>query len=336
MRPTYVARAGVVRAPVTSQASPRARRTSTTRRAPMNTLAKATQIATRPRGGCGEGQHDGGVDHEGEQAAAREVAAVPGADQHAVQHEDDARDRLAGGGDEQHRHQQPLDRLVVGEEAAEQGAGRREQHAGHDAAAQSPGDHPAGQRAGAGHVARAEGAAGDRLRGDGDGVEGEGQERPDGQRQLVGGEVHLLGAAVGRGQGDGVRRDQQRRPQGQRADHEGDGGVGGGTDAREVGTQRGALAAGGADDDEEQGRGARRLGEHGPEGRAGDAEAGQRAGAEDQEQVEDDVEGVARHRDQKRRPGVLEPAQDPRRGEHDEQRGGAEERDPQVGRSWDR
>ena len=35
-------------APVTSHASPRARRTSTTSRAPMKTEQKATQIATRP------------------------------------------------------------------------------------------------------------------------------------------------------------------------------------------------------------------------------------------------------------------------------------------------
>ena len=99
------------------------------------------------------------------------------------------------------------------------------------------GCHPLGRLPGADDVARAEQAAGERLRRDRDGVEGEGQERPDGQCELVGGQVDLLLARDGT-DGHGVRRDQQRRAQRECPDHERRAGVGGPADAGQVGAQR--------------------------------------------------------------------------------------------------
>ena len=96
----------------------------------------------------------------------------------------------------------------------------------------------------------------------------------------------------------------------------------------QVRAQRGAVPAGRADHDDHEDRGAGDLGEHRAEGRAGDAEPG----GVDEQQVEHDVEGVADHRDHQRGAGVLETAQDAGRGEHHQQRHGAEEGDPQVGR----
>ncbi len=74
----------------------------------------------------------------------------------------------------------------------EQRAGRGEQEPGGHAADQPPAHHPGGDLPGAGDVAGAEVAPGDRLRGDRDGVERERQEGPDRHRELVGRQVHRL------------------------------------------------------------------------------------------------------------------------------------------------
>ena len=138
---------------------------------------------------------------------------------------------------------------------------------------------------------------------------------------------------VGRvGGRDGVRRHQQRRAQGDRAHDQRDRGVGRGQDAAAVGAQGCALTARGAHDDGQQGGRAGDLGQHRPDGRPGDPEPVEGADAVDQQQVERDVEAVAGDRDDERGAGVLQPAQDPGRGEHDQQRDGAEEGDPQVRR----
>ncbi len=60
--------------------------------------------------------------------------------------------------------------------------------------------------------------------------------------------------------------------------------------------------------------------------------AGDRPGAVHEEQVEGDVEQVADDGDHQRGAGVLQAAEHAGRGEHDQERGGAEERDPQVRR----
>ena len=89
------------------------------------------------------------------------------------------------------------------------------------------------------------------------------------------------------------------------------------------------LPPGAADDDDA--RGPRRR----PPGRAPSPRAEPampRSDAVDQQQVEHDVEHVAADGDHQRGPGVLEPAEHPGRGEHDQQRGDAEEGDPQVRR----
>ena len=63
----------------------------------------------------------------------------------------------------------------------------------------------------------------------------------------------------------------------------------------------------------------------------GDAEPANPPDAVDEQQVEHDVREVARHRDHERGAGVLQPAQHAGRGEHQQHRDGAEQRDPQVG-----
>ena len=88
------------------------------------------------------------------------------------------------------------------------------------------------------------------------------------------------------------------------------------------------MASGGADHDEDEGRGHGELGDERAEGRPGDAESGRI----DQQQVEHDVERVAGDHDDERGAGVLQAAQHAGRREHEQQRDGAEERDAQVGR----
>ena len=58
---------------------------------------------------------------EDQQAGPREVAAVPCADEHPVQDEDDTGEGLGEGGDEEHRHQQRPHGRVGGEQRSQPG-----------------------------------------------------------------------------------------------------------------------------------------------------------------------------------------------------------------------
>jgi hypothetical protein len=87
-------------------------------------------------------------------------------------------------------------------------------------------------------------------------------------------------------------------------------------------------AARGGDHHRGQHAGAGDLGEHRPPGRSRDAEVE----PVDQGEVEEHVQDVAADRDVERGAGVLQAAQDAGGGEHDQQRGDAEQRDPQVRR----
>jgi hypothetical protein len=225
-----------------------------------------------------------------------------------------------------------VDGAVPGEQGPEQRAGSGDDEPGHHPADHTPADHPGGHLPGAGDVTGTEVAAGDRLRGDGDGVEGEGQERPDGHRQLVGRQVHRLVPRTGRADGHGVRREQQRGAQGEGPDDQGDPGVGGGPDAGKVRAQAGAFAACGPNHDRDQSSGTGELGEDRAPGGAGQAEALDRPGAVDEQQVEGDVERVPGHRHDERGAGVLKAAQDACGRQHHQQWRGPEEGDPQVRR----
>ena len=240
-------------APVTSQALPRARWPRTASRAPMKTTVKTTQMLTRPPP-ARRAPARAARRRPADQPARGQVATVAGADQHPVEDEDDAGHRLAERGDEEHRHEQRVHVGVAVNSGPSNGLAAASSSAGHHAADHPPPDHPPGGGPGARDVTGAEGAPGDRLRGDRDRVEDEGQERPQRHRQLVGGQVQLLLAAGGGAEGDGVRRDQQRGPQGEGADHQGHRGPGGHPDPGEVGAQRGLLAPGGADDHGERAR----------------------------------------------------------------------------------
>ena len=115
-------------------------------------------------------------------------------------------------------------------------------------------------------VGRPEVAPGDRLGGDRHRVEDEGEEGPDGQRQLHRGQ--LVVALPGRGVGHHQQRAaQQQRPHDQR--HAGPGGT---RDAGAVRAQRRAGSPGRAHDDPHERDGRAELRQQGAQGRAGDAE----------------------------------------------------------------
>ena len=87
----------------------------------MKTTVNVTQTATRPPPRATAARADRGVGDEHDQAAPGQVGAVAGADQHAVEDEHHAGDRLAERGDEQHRHQQVVDGGVAGEQGPRNG-----------------------------------------------------------------------------------------------------------------------------------------------------------------------------------------------------------------------
>ena len=170
--------------PVTIQAVPRARRTSTTARLPMKPTPKATHSQTsagaerRRAGPRRQGQRR--EDREHHDAAPGQVAAVAGADQHAVQHEDHPGHRLEA-------RRPPAAPAAAGRAPAGSSVNSAPS-TGAAAASSEPGDHAA-DAAPSGTIrsvtarvpARSPApsvAAGDRLGGDRDGVEREGQERP--------------------------------------------------------------------------------------------------------------------------------------------------------------
>ncbi len=211
-------------APVISHRSPLARRTRTTKRLPMKASDEhhpgGHQAASRWVEVCRGEQPEGGVHDEGHDAAPGEVDAVAGADQDAIEHEHDSGDGLAESSHQEDRCERVVDRRVVAEERSEERPGRGEEDTCEQSGPGPPAHHPGCHGAGRGDIPGAEVAAGDRLRGDGDGVEDEGQKGPQGQGQLMGGQV--AGARAGGGtERHGVRRDQQRRSQGEGADHEG-------------------------------------------------------------------------------------------------------------------
>jgi hypothetical protein len=141
----------------------------------------------------------------------------------------------------------------------------------------------------------------------------------------MGGEVDL---GVPAGDGGGVGADEEARPQGQGAQDEGYAGAGGRGDAPSVRDEGRPLAAGGSDDDGDQDAGARQLCEHRAEGGPGDAEVE----AVDEDDVEDDVGHVAADGDLQGGPGVLQSAEHTGGGQHQQQRGRAEDGDLEVGR----
>ncbi len=247
----------------------------------MKPIPKATHSQTSAGPGSVpapvEPQRQPGQRHEHREhrdAAPRQVAAVAGADQHAVEDEDHPGHRLEDGGRQQHRPQQVADLRVGGEQATEQRGGERQPDRRDDAADQPPAHHPVGDRSGLGELAGAERAAGEGLGGDRDGVERERQERPDRRGQLVGGH---RGGAEGRRP---VGHHEQRGPQGQGPHHEGDPRVGGPADPGQVRAQRRSLPAGGADHDRQQPERRADLGQHAAGRRPRDAEvAGRRPAA---------------------------------------------------------
>ena len=151
----------------------------------MKTPAKATQTATSPPVTYAAAKAAGRVDHQHHQPGPGEVAAVAGADQHAVQDEDDAGDRLAQRRDHEHRDEEVVHVRVAAEQPPEERGRGGEEQAAHDAADHPPLHHPPGHRPGAGDVTGSEVAAGDRLRRDRDRVEDEGEEAPQRDRDLV-------------------------------------------------------------------------------------------------------------------------------------------------------
>ncbi len=219
---------------------------------------------------------------------------------------------------------------VLGEQVAKPRTRRGQAETGDHAADQPPLDHPSGEGTGSVDVTGAERATGDRLCGDRDGVECEGEEGPDGQRQLVSGEVGTL--TGGCGEHHGVDREEQGNPEGEGADQQRYAGLGRTTDAGPVRSQGGALGSGDPDHDEEEGGCARHLGEDRAERGSSDAQPVERSDAVHEEQVEGDVEDVSGHGDHERRPGVLQSAQDASRREHDQERGGAQKGDSEVDR----
>ena len=232
----------------------------------------------------------------------------------------------ASGRDQQHRHEQVLHDRVAGEQPAEE---RRRPRPG-----PRPVTTPLSQPQRSirwvtarvpGGVPGAEVAPGDRLRGDRHRVEGEGQEGPDGQGELHGGQV---GVAEPRG---GVRHHQQGGAQHQRAHDQRYAGPAGLADAGQVGSQRRRLAAG------RPGPPPRPARPPSPTwaSRVPSAEPAMPSPssrhAVDEHQVEHDVGEVAGDGHHERRTRVLQPAEHPGGGQHQQQRHGAEQGDPQVG-----
>ena len=194
---------------MTSQASPRSRWTSTTRAGAHEDRAERDPDRDQPGGESGAGEDHREVGEQGDDAGPGEVAAVAGADQHAVEHEDHTRDRLPDGRDDQDGHQEVLHGGVVGEEPAQERARHREQHAGDDAADRAPTAHRGGDLASARDVpapserpvsawAAMAIASSTKAR------------KVQRHRELVGGQVHGLLVPAGGTERDGVRRREQR------------------------------------------------------------------------------------------------------------------------------
>ena len=158
---------------------------------------------------------DRGDDDEVAEGGVAEEPVVAGADEHAVVGEGD-------GGRQQHRGEEPHDRRrsvdhrrVGREQAGDERGEQRQHHGGHDPAtriestatrrASSAGPRPA---------ATAELLGDERLRRDGQGVEGEGDEQQQAGADLVGGERRRIGAGGDRrgpGEHDEHRADAQQQ-----------------------------------------------------------------------------------------------------------------------------
>ena len=267
-----------------------------------------------------------GVGEQHQQARPREVDAVPGADEHAVEDEDDPRDGLEEGRGEEDGDEEVVDVRVGGEDGSEQRGGGGEARAGQDPRPQAPPGHPGGQSPGGPGVTGPEGSAGQGLGGDGDRVEHERQEGPQGHRELVRGDAGGTGR-VGTGTaGDHVGGEDDGGAQGEGPDDEGDPGPGCSGDTGGRGTQAGVVSTGPADEHPDQGRRHRRLGQHRPDRRPGDTPSD----AVHEHHVEGEVAQVPDHGHDQGRTGVLEPAQDTGDREDDQQRGRPGEGDGQV------
>ena len=181
--------------------------------------------------------------------------------------------------------------------------------------------HPLGDGPGALGVSGSEVAPGDRLRRDRDGVECEGEEGPDGQGQLHGGEVGLAESRRG------VRHHEQGGTQHQRAHDQRYAGAASLSDPGQVRTQRCAFPARGPEHHPHQRDGRADLRQQRAVRRPGDAQPR----AVHQRDVEGDVGEVADHGHDQRGARVLQAAQHPGRREHQQQGHRAEQRDPQVG-----
>lgn len=126
----------------------------------------------------GEHERESAEEHEraGERGPGQE-GGVARADQDAVEHEHNPGDRLEGRGDQQHRHQRVRDGAVGGEHRGEHGAERGQADAGNHAEAEPPPVHPRHHPPGRLDASGAQPVAYQRLRGDSQGVEGEGARR---------------------------------------------------------------------------------------------------------------------------------------------------------------
>ena len=133
-------------APSRIHRSPRARSSSVTARPPMKHTANATHNQTSPRSPTSHA--DGGEQAEGHQLCPGQVDGVAGADQHPVEHEDDAGDRLGERRDEQHRHEQVRTTGSPVNSRPEDGADGGQREAGDDAGEPAPALHPPRSRRG--------------------------------------------------------------------------------------------------------------------------------------------------------------------------------------------
>ena len=122
--------------------------------------------------GAGQ-EHDGDVGEQHKGHRAGEPATVAGPDEHPVDDEDVAGQRLAQGDDDQTRSDRAAHGGIVGEERGQDPVQREQPEPEDDASPDAPPDHERRRGASTGRVTAAELGASEGLTGDGEGVEGE-------------------------------------------------------------------------------------------------------------------------------------------------------------------
>jgi len=211
-------------------------------------------------------------------------------------------------------------RRVVREHGGEKRSADDDQHADRHTGEKAPPEHPVRRVSGLAGTPRSERPSRHGLRGDGDGVEGEGEEEPDLPGDLVGGERR--GAEPpGDRRRHRERPDECRRPDRQKSSehrHVAQPGT--------VRSKRRPLGAGGPPKEYEEGGGGGVLRD----------DRGERGGAHthaqpvDQKQFQRQVGAVRDENDDEGCDGVLEAASEPDAGENRQEGGRAEQADPQV------